>query len=272
MNNFSVLMSLYHKENPLFLKESLQSIFDNTIQPNQVVLVLDGPIGNELKSIVNDFIARYPSLEVYPQPKNQGLSTALNIGLQKCKNDIVFRMDTDDVCAPNRFERILKEYELNPALEIVGSSCYNIDEKGNIDFSAHELPLTEESIYKKVWMCPFIHPAVSFRKQSIIRVGSYNPNSGPRQDDYELWFRCIAGGLHCKNISSPLLYYRVTCESVGRMDVRVGWWRAKVGMRGAWKCKCPPIAYIGVWYPFFRSLLPLRLQRWLYKNARKILN
>lgn len=262
-------MSLYHKEKPQFLKESLQSIFDNSVQPNQVVLVLDGPIGNELKAIVDKFAERHSSLDVYPQPVNQGLSAALNIGLQKCNNDIVFRMDTDDVCFSNRFERILKEYELDPALEIVGSGIYNIDENGNIDYTTHEQPLTEEEIYKKVWMCPFNHPAVSFRKDSIIKVGSYNPNSGPRQDDYELWFRCVAGGLHCKNIPDPLLYYRLTQDSVGRMDVRVGWWRAKVGMKGAWKCKCSLIAYIGVWYPFIRSLLPIRLQRWLYKNARR---
>ena len=97
MEKFSVLMSLYHKENPKFLAESLHSVFSNTIQPNQVVLVIDGHIGSELQKIVDNYCTQYTSLEIYPQEKNQGLSTALNIGLQKCKHEIVFRMDTDDI-------------------------------------------------------------------------------------------------------------------------------------------------------------------------------
>ena len=80
MQTFSVLMSLYHKENPTYLKKSLDSIFQNTIQPDQVVLVLDGPIGEELQSVVNLYKQLYASLDVYPQAENQGLSTALNIG------------------------------------------------------------------------------------------------------------------------------------------------------------------------------------------------
>ena len=269
MEKFSVLMSLYSKENPKFFEESLESVYTNTIQPSQVVLVLDGPVGEELQQIVSNYIERFATLDVYPQPENKGLSTALNIGLNKCKFDIVFRMDTDDVCATNRFERILQEYEKNPELEIVGSSTITIDENGIKSSRVGLHPLTQDEIYKKVWLCPFAHPTVSFRKNSILRVGSYNPNSGPRQDDYELWFRCVAGGLKCMNVPDPLLYFRLTSDTVKKMDKKVGWWRAKVGIKGAWMCKCPPIAYLGVFYPLFRSFLPQFAQRWLY-NAKKL--
>ena len=270
-NDFSVLMSLYYKETPHFLRESLESVFTNTIQPNQVVLIIDGPIGGELQAIVDEYRSKYPALEVYPQTINQGLSTALNIGLDKCKNDIVFRMDTDDICYPNRFERILKEYEEKPELEIVGSRVFTIDKDGQTKKEGSILPLTQDEIYKKVWMCPFAHPTVSFRKNAILRVGSYNPNSGPRQDDYELWFRCVAGGLKCKNIAEPLLYFRVTTDTVQRMSLNVAWWRAKVGLKGAWKCKCSPIAYIGVFYPLFRACMPLVVQKWMFGNMRKLI-
>lgn len=269
MEKFSVLISLYYKESPKFLEESLNSVFTNTIKPAQVVLVLDGPIGEELQEVVNDYSARYPALDVYPQEKNQGLSTALNIGLEKCRYDIVFRMDTDDVCFPARFEKILKEYDNDPSLEIVGGATISIDENGNVGSEVNDNPLNQEDIYKNVWKCPFAHPAVSFRKSSIQRVGSYNPNSGPRQDDYELWFRCVAGGLKCKNIKEPVLYYRFNAGNLQRMDVKVGWWRAKVGLKGAWMCKCSPIAYLGVFYPFFRALLPLKIQQLLYKKIKK---
>ena len=198
MQKFSVLMSLYYKENPLYLDIALKSVFEQTVQPDQVVLVLDGPIGESLSMVIENYKSKYPILEVYPQDKNKGLSTALNIGLEKCKNEIVFRMDTDDVCYPNRFEEIIKVYEDNPRLDIVGSYATMIDEDGN-EIKLMVAPLSEKDIYKNVWTCPFLHPTVSFKKSAILRVGSYNPNSGPRQDDYELWFRCVENGLKCKN-------------------------------------------------------------------------
>ena len=103
MEKFSVLMSLYWKENPLYLNLALKSVFEQTISPDQVVLVLDGPVEKQLLAVVERFRKIYPSLDVYPQDNNQGLSTALNIGLEKCRNEIVFRMDTDDICYKNRF-------------------------------------------------------------------------------------------------------------------------------------------------------------------------
>lgn len=264
MERFSVLMSLYYKENPGYLDLALQSVFDQTAGPDQVVLVLDGPVGTELEEVVSRYRMRYPALEVYPQEKNRGLSAALNIGLGKCRNEIVFRMDTDDICFPNRFERVLEEFGRCPELELTGSYATMIDERGD-EIKEMTVPCTQEEIYRNVWTCPFIHPSVAFRKSSLLRVGGYNPESGPRQDDYELWFRCVENGLKCKNIPEPLLYYRFFSDSIARNDVKVGYYRAKVGIRGAWRCKCPPIAYVGVFYPLFRACMPAFVRKVLYK-------
>ena len=262
-------MSLYHKENPIYFKMSLDSIFQNTIQPDQVVLVLDGPVGEELTKIVDEYKSKYPTLDVYPQNVNRGLSTAVNVGLEKCRNEIVFRMDTDDKCYPNRFERILKEYENDPSLELLGSFATMIDETDKI-IKGMSAPESQDDIYKKVWTCPFIHPTVSFKKSSLMRAGSYNPKSGPRQDDYELWVRCVEHGLKCKNVAEPLLYYRFCADSVARTTVKVGWWRAKVGIKGSWRCKCSPIAYIGVCYPLVRACMPSFVRNFMYKVSDKI--
>jgi len=269
MKEFSVLMSLYYKEKAKYLNEALNSVFTNTVQPTQVVLVLDGPIGDELQSVVDKYCAQYSSLEVYPQEKNQGLSTALNIGLEKCRCELVFRMDTDDKCYPNRFERMLSLYEEDPDLDLAGAWATMIDEEGNV-IKNMSVPISQKEIYSKVWTCPFIHPTVSFKKISLMKVGSYNPNSGPRQDDYELWFRCVENGLKCKNISEPLLYYRFFKDSVARNTVKVGWWRAKVGLKGSWRCKCPPIAFVGVCYPLFRACMPSFIRELMYKGSEKI--
>jgi glycosyltransferase involved in cell wall biosynthesis len=267
--DFSVLISLYYKESPKYLDLALKSVFNQSLMPDQVVLVLDGSIGSELQAIVNKYKQQYPALDVFPQAMNMGLSTALNVGLEKCRNDIVFRMDTDDVCYPNRFERVLQEYEENPELEIVGSFSTMIDEDGD-EIKSMSAPTSQEEIYRNVWTCPFIHPTVSFKKSAILRVGSYNPNSGPRQDDYELWFRCVANKLKCKNISEPLLYYRFFKNSVAKNNIEVGWWRTKVGLKGAWMCNCSPIAYIGVCYPLFRACMPGFIRELMYKVSDKI--
>ena len=237
--------------------------------PSQVVLVIDGPIGEELKSVVDRYLKLYSTLEIYPQKENRGLSTALNIGLQKCKYEIVFRMDTDDICYPERFSELINIYKVSPYLDIVGSYATMIDEKGKV-IKEMTVPISENEIYKKVWTCPFIHPTVSFKRSSILKVGGYNPNSGPRQDDYELWFRCVEGGLHCANLSKPLLYYRFFKDSVAKNDIKVGWWRFKVGLKGSIKCKCPLISYIGVAYPLIRSLMPKILREMMYKVSDKI--
>ena len=266
---YSVLMSLYHKENPDYLDFALNSVFSQTVSPDQVVLVLDGPIDKDLQAVVDKYLRQYPALDVYPQPVNRGLSTALNIGLEKCRHEIIFRMDTDDICYPNRFERILAEYENHPELEVVGSFATMIDEDGN-EIKRMTAPVSQEEIYKNVWTCPFIHPTVSFKKSALLRAGSYNPNSGPRQDDYELWFRCVEHGLKCKNIDEPLLYYRFFKDSVARNNFQVGWWRAKVGLKGSWRCKCSPIAYIGVCYPLVRACMPSFIRELMYKVSDRI--
>ena len=269
MQKFSVLLSLYHKESPIYLKSSLDSVFQNSVLPDQVVLVLDGPVGDELSKIVEVYKLKYPALDIYPQDENYGLSSALNIGLEKCRNEIVFRMDTDDKCYPNRFERILREYENDSSLELVGSFATMVDENDRV-IKRMSVPESQNDIYKKVWTCPFIHPTVSFKKSALMRAGSYNPNSGPRQDDYELWFRCVEHSLKCRNVAEPLLYYRFFKDSVARNNLKVGWWRAKVGIKGSWRCKCSPIAYIGVCYPLVRACMPAFIRNFMYKVSDKI--
>lgn len=266
--DFSVLLSIYWKEKPEYFSESLSSIINQTIKPSQIVLIVDGQIGNELQEVITAF-EDVEYLEVHYLKHNKGLSYALNYGLSFCRYDIVFRMDTDDICYNNRFERVIYEYKNHPEMDIIGSFATMIDENGN-KIKLMTAPTKESEIYKKIWTCPFIHPTVSFKKTSIERVGSYNPQSGPRQDDYELWFRCVENGLHCMNIDEPLLYYRFFKDSVSKNNIKVGWWRAKVGLKGAVRCKCSPIAYIGVCYPLVRACMPPFIRELMYKIADKI--
>ena len=145
---FSVLLSLYHKESPLFLRQSLTSIFTQTLLPIEVVLVEDGPLTDELYAVIKEFTSRYPKLKVISLPTNQGLGKALNEGLKHCSYDLVARMDTDDIAKPNRFEKQLEIFKNHPEIDIVSSW---IDEfEGDIThiISIRKVPEFHKDIYK----------------------------------------------------------------------------------------------------------------------------
>jgi len=118
---FSILISLYHKENPLFLRQSLKSIFTQTLSPTEVVLVEDGPLTDELHEVVKKIKNQHPELKVVPLPTNQGLGKALNEGLKHCSYDLVARMDTDDIAKPDRFEKQLAIFRKHPEVDVVES-------------------------------------------------------------------------------------------------------------------------------------------------------
>ena len=266
----SVLMSVYENDCADYLRLALESIYDHqTRKPDEIVVVFDGPLTEELYAVLDDFKRGKENVVKYiPLSENRGLSAALRYGLEKCTNELMLRMDSDDICFPERFEEMVRLFEKHPELEVAGAFATTIDSEGKEE-RALTVPTTEEDIYKKVWTCPFVHPTVCFKKSALMRVGSYSENPGPRQDDYELWFRVVAGGLRCMNLNKSLLYYRFTSGNVARNNVRVGWARFKVGIRGAWKCKCALIAYIGIAYPLFRSLMPKFIKEWLYKMSDK---
>ena len=115
---FSVLLSLYIKEQPSFLKQSLDSLLSQTLQPAEIVLVKDGPLTPELDAVVSDFTKRCASLKVVALPENRGLGRALNEGLKFCSYDLVARMDTDDIAKPDRFEKQVEVFRRNPNIDV----------------------------------------------------------------------------------------------------------------------------------------------------------
>lgn len=267
--NFSVLLSIYHKENSEYFKLALNSIWDDQIlKPTEIVLVQDGFLGDELLSVISAFCDKAP-VKLVKLQENVGLSKALNLGLKKCSYDLVARMDTDDIAESSRFLKQIDYYKNNPDTDVLGSYAMKIDEHGK-QLNLLKVPTTKEKINKYIWTCPFIHPSVMFRKDKIVNIGSYNPNSGPRQDDYELWFRCAASGLSFANIPEPLLYYRFFADSVKKNNINVGWHRFKVGFKGCRKLNVSPIAYLGITIPFFRSLLPYPLNVYFNNFLEKI--
>lgn len=207
---FSTLISLYHKENPLFLDQCFKSIWNNqTIQPSEIILVLDGPIGEELSQCVEKWKKVIgTSLKIIPLSQNVGLGKALNEGLKHCSNDWVFRMDTDDICTPDRFEKQVAFIQQNPDVVLFSGQVMEFDQEISDANVLKAVPVGFEEIKKFAQKrCPLNHMTAVYRKSIIEKLGGYQHHL--YMEDYNLWLRVIGAGYKVGNHPDVLLYARV---------------------------------------------------------------
>lgn len=215
IEKFSVLMAIYKNDDPVWLKEAIDSVFNQTIIPNEVIVVHDGKIGKNLINVVDDCSKKYKCITFIGYEENQGLGFALNYGLKHCSNEIIARMDSDDICSNNRFEKELKILSGDSNITIVGSNVNEfIGTKDNI-ICRKIVPETMKDIkaYSKK-RSPFNHPSVMFKKKDVISVGSYIELH--RLEDYYLWYRLLQKGFKGYNIQEDLLYMRTTNDFYAR--------------------------------------------------------
>jgi glycosyltransferase involved in cell wall biosynthesis len=216
---FSVLLSLYIKERPEFLRTALQSVFSQTLRADEVVLVLDGPISDELQTVVDEFARQYSELKVIPHPTNQGLGKALNLGLQHCSHEIIARMDTDDISVVDRFEKQIGYMKEHPDVAIISSAIDEFADDWHKPIQVKTLPLSHEELYKMAkFRNPINHMAAMMRRDEILRIGSYRHI--PYVEDYELWVRALINGLKIANLADVLVHARVGNGMVKRRGTK----------------------------------------------------
>lgn len=206
---FSVLMSVYKKENPDYLSDSLESILINqTCRPNELVLVKDGPLTDELESVIERYQNLFSNFKIVPLEINQGLGFALKEGLEHCTYEWVARMDTDDIAKPNRFAEQLAYLKKHPDIDVLGSAVTEIYSGTEDIVSEKRMPVTNEDIlsYMKT-RNPFCHMTIFFKKSSVQKAGSYQPL--PLVEDYYLWVRMTAQGCRFANLDQSLVYARI---------------------------------------------------------------
>jgi len=207
---YSVLMSMYCKDNPTWLKEAIDSMLKQTIKPAEFVIVKDGPIGDELDSVITSYEQAYSGLfKVVPLPENAGLGLALKRGVECCTYDLIARMDSDDISAPNRIEKQLAKLESSPEVDVIGCLVDEfIDSADNV--TAHViLPETHKEIANfAIKRCPIRHSSLLFRKEAVIQAGNYRDFL--YTEDYELVARMLHIGKNFYNIQEVLLYMRVS--------------------------------------------------------------
>jgi glycosyltransferase involved in cell wall biosynthesis len=207
----SVLMSVYHRESPEFLRQSLDSLAAQTIQADEVVVVKDGPLGNELDTAIDSYAGKLP-IVVLQLKNNVRLGLALQAGLSQCRGELVARMDTDDICLPERFEKQLTFLERNPEVDVVGGAIAEFDTDWTKIDAIRRMPCDAELVDRIARRRnPLNHMTVMFRKASVIAAGNYQNCNGPMVslEDYDLWARMLMQGARIRNLEDVLVYARI---------------------------------------------------------------
>lgn len=210
---YSALLSVYYKEKPMYLKECLESLVNQTIRPDQIVIVKDGPISDELNKVISNFINKNNqiTINIVENKTNLGLGKALNNGMKYCTNELVARVDTDDINKINRMELQLKEFSNNKKLSVCGSNIEEFDKDINQIISIRKVPENHIEIYEgSKFKNPMNHMSVMFKKEDIMQVGSYE--DFPYFEDYYLWVKLLSKGFEFYNIQKPLVSARVESD------------------------------------------------------------
>lgn len=211
---YSVLMSVYKNDKPEWFEISLNSMLNQTIKPDEVVLIVDGKVSEDLDKKIEELCSANKCIKLYRNDTNMGLGLTMQRGVELCNNELIARMDSDDYSKPNRIEIQLKEMQ-EKNLDLIG--CQVEEFIGDVDniVSIHNVPVGEKDIlqYSKQ-RNPFCHPSVIFKKSKVLQSGNYLDMK--LCEDYYLWIRMLQNGCVMDNCSQALLEMRVTEDLYAR--------------------------------------------------------
>ena len=214
--SFSVAMSVYYKDNAVFFDRALQSITERqTIKPTEIVLVCDGPLNKQLDAVIDKYRKQYPIFKILRFKDNRGLGNALKLAIENTSNEIVARMDSDDISVPDRFEQQLKFFSNHSEVDIVGGNITEfIGDETNI--VGKRIVPTKDSEIKEYMKkrCAFNHMSVMYKKFAIQAAGGYLDWFW--NEDYYLWIRMQLNGAVFANTGTVLVNVRVGEEMYQR--------------------------------------------------------
>ena len=210
-SKYTVLMSVYYKEKPEYLSLSIESMLNQTVKPDEFIIVKDGPLTAELDGVINNFVTAYPKMfNIIADETNLGLGPALAKGIENSKNELIARMDSDDYVISTRCEKQLEKFREDPTLGMVGSyEAEFVDDIDNV-ISIHRVPSENEEIERFMHRrCSVLHPTVMYKKSAVLKSGNYQ--SVLLYEDYDLFARMVLE-YHIKsyNIPEPLYYIRTS--------------------------------------------------------------
>lgn len=268
MTNYSVLMSVYHGESAENFDQAIQSVFNQTFLTNDFVIVCDGPLTSELNDVLCKIPEQYKEIvKIVRLPQNVGIGAASNIGIQNCKNELIAKLDSDDIAMPKRFELQCKRFEENENLTVLGGFIEEFDKDPDKPFSVREVPLTNEGIrHFARRRQPFNNTTVMYRKSAVLSVGNYG--NLRRNEDYDLYIRLLHAGYYSENLQDVLVKVRVDQQACAR---RASWSTFKGCVKSRWGAfKIGYSSFIDFCFCFFGvafiCICPAKLQQLLYKK------
>lgn len=234
--NYSVLMAVYSKDNSENLTLAIQSMLEQSSFPEQFVIVEDGELPQELENVILHYETTMPALfTIVRLAENKGLGNALNKGIEVCRNELIARMDADDISKRERCKKQLERFRCNSSLDILGTQIEEfVGDISNV-VSRRTVPCNNEEIIKFARRrSPFNHPTVMYKKSSVQRVGGYKVYG--RKEDLDLFVRMVNAGVVAENLEESLLFYRTSADNYKR--------------RKTWiNCK----EYIQIMYGFYKK-------------------
>lgn len=267
MLSYSVLMTVYRGDNPSYVKTSIESVLKQTFQSNDFVIVEDGPLPEELERVICSCEASRPEIHVLRLSQNVGLGKALNEGLPLCKNELIARMDSDDISMPDRCEKQVMAFEEDPELDIVGCPVKEFVGTPDIIVGQRNVPLDNESIHKYVRRRdPFNHPTVMYRKSKVMKYGPYGDYR--KNQDTDLWIKLLSNGCKARNLDEYLLMFRF---DEGTYKKRKSWTNTKTLINIRWNAYKKKICTLwdfivvaGAQLAIY--IMPSSLQRFIYQH------
>ena len=265
---FSVLMSLYIKEKPEYFDQCMQSILNQSAFPDEIVIVLDGPVQDLMYEVLDYYKKNLPDLiHIVSYPENKGLGYALAVGVDACSNELIARMDTDDIARKDRFELQLNEFLKHPELDICGSQIDEFETDPSVIVASRTVPLSDAEIkeYQKR-RDAFNHMTVMYKKSAVLKAGNYRPC--PLMEDTYLWVRMIQSGAVCANLPESLVYARIGTDMYER---RGGWAyfikykQGKDLVRSTGYISAVDY-YTSIIAQAVAAILPNRLRGWIFKR------
>ena len=213
MSIYSVLMSVYYKEDPEYLHQAMDSMWNQTMPTDDFVLVCDGPLTLELDAVIEETKKAHPrDLTVIRLEKNSGLGNALNVGIKHCKNELIARMDSDDISFEDRCEKQLSVFSSDPKIDLCSGTVLEFIGSADNVVGKRGLPETHNEIVAfSRKRNPFNHPAVMFKLSAVESAGGYIEKYH-LFEDYYLWVRMLMNGSKAQNIRDPILYMRTTSD------------------------------------------------------------
>lgn len=208
-DSLSVLMAVYARENPAYLREALDSLFAQTLQPLEIVVVKDGPLTVALENELTT--AQHRSavpLRTLALPQNVGLGAALREGVVACRGTYIARMDADDVALPHRFTDQMAYLRAHPSVALLGAWIEEFHDRPGDTGQVRRVPARRADIRQFARLRnPFNHMTVVFRREAALRLGNYQPFH--LLEDYYLWYRFLKAGLPTANLPEVLVHARV---------------------------------------------------------------